>query len=668
MVYVASLSLMAKKALGPKCHQSSINGIIDTMSIDPAVSNMDVVLLGPSDLTGPAGKKIPEAVAKRHKGVCVIYLCTNDREAKLFQDAPHVKQVKKIKDIVIAEAVTEFYGEDIKAVDPKYHSSADRVGDLGDNPEPPKPVSLAESKPAEEVPVEPPKSVEFDLPPIDGVTPTEEQPAPSSEAEQPKAPSAEDVIDSVKTVKDWDILKKQINRDGIIRQLILENNEFAGVANMLEVWDLRIRDIWADNHKSNEEKMKAVQEFGANRQVLQATYNSVLVDKFVSLMERVISVCSSTVEDRCNEIANAVISIHQNKDAFLEKAVSGEDSLDDTLYERMVELQSIEGELCKMFAFLHHEGMEEIVARLGEKLPSNNEYINNVLSVSSKLFQPSNTVNLAQSILDALAKGQVQLSLVEDKVKGLMGTMFQVIVEQNRVIQYQRDVISCLRANNVESLVVRDSLLKECFNVIVGSEHTGLTATSAIYAGMLSRRDNTLVVDLTGHSHYGRYGYDVVQLDEFMVERKQQPLLFVTGSVGNDPEKVFHLMEELKSRLTYFRHLIIVLDTAQLDILDQVGREALSISYVTNCTVESMANVTSAYEAGRKIPNVCHKLICIDSPVDVGMLISTLKMDISMTKLIPIPYLREIKQAAIVRQQPHTYNDVLRVFEEAFRA
>lgn len=664
MVYVASLSLMAKKALGPKCHQSSIKGIIDTMSIDPAVSNMDVVLLGPSDLSGPAGKKIPEAVAKRHKGVCVIYLCTNDREAKLFPDAPHVKQVKKIKDTIISDAVTEFYGEDVKANDPKYSSSADRVGELGENPEPPRPVSLAEPKPEEEQKKDASSVPELEL------TPTTEQEhvdEPRQESEPYTGPSAEDVIDSVKTVKDWDILKKQINRDSIIRQLILENNEFAGVANMLEVWDLRIRDIWADNHKSNEEKMKAVQEFGANRQVLQATYNSVLVDKFVSLMERVISVCSSTVEDRCNEITNAVISIHQNKDAFLEKAISGEDSLDGTLYERMVELQSIEGELCKMFAFLHHEGMEEIVARLGEKLPSNNEYINNVLSVSSKLFQPSNTVNLAQSILDALAKGQVQLSLIEDKVKGLMGTMFQVIVDQNKVIQYQRDVISCLRANNVESLVVRDSLLKECFNIIVGSEHTGLTATSAIYAGMLSRRDNTLVVDLTGHSHYDRYGYDVVQLDEFMVERKQQPLLFVTGAVDNDPEKVFHLMEELKSRLTYFRHLIIVLDAAQLDILDQVGREALSISYVTNCTVESMANVTSAYEAGRKIPNVCHKLICIDSPVDVGMLISTLKMDISMTKLIPIPYLREVKQAAIVRQQPHTYNDVLRVFEEAFR-
>lgn len=660
MVYVASLSLLAKKALGSKCHQSSINGILDTLSIDPAVSNMDVVLLGPADLSGPAGKKIPEAVAKRHSGVCVIYLCTNDREAKLFPDAPHIKQVKRIKDTVISEAVTEFYGEDVKANNPKYSSAADKVGALGTNPEPPRPIAPPVEE--EETTAEAPAPVELELPEAQV-----EQPA-VAENEPPKPSPAEDVIASVKSVKDWDILKRQINRDSIIRQLILENNEFAGVANMLNVWDLRIRDVWADPHKSNEEKMRAVQEFGANRQVLQATYNSVLVDKFVSLLERVVSVCSATVEERCNEITHAVISVQQNKDAFLEKAVSGEDSLDDTLYERMVELQSIEGELCKMFAFLHHEGMEEIVGRLGEKLPSTNEYINNVLSVSAKLYQPGNTVNLAQAIVDSLAKGQVQLSLIEDKVKGLMSTMFQVIVAQNKVIQYQRDVISCLRANNVESLVVRDSLLKECFNVIVGSEHTGLTATSAIYAGMLSRRDNTLVVDLTGHSHYDRYGYDTVSLDEFMVERIQRPLLFVTGSVDNDPEKVFHLMEELKSRLTYFRHLIIVLDAAQLNVLDQVGREALSISYVTNCTVESLAAVTAAYEAGRKIPNVCHKLICIDSPVDVGMLIATLKMDISMTKLIPIPYLREIKQAAIVRQQPHTYNDVLRVFEEAFRA
>lgn len=659
MVYVASLSLLAKRALGSKCHQSSIQGIMDTLPIDPAVSNMDVVLLGAQDLTGPAGKKIPEAVAKRHEKVCVIYLCTSDKEQKLFPDAPHIKQVKRIKDGVISDAVNEFYGADVKTKDQKLVSAADRVGDLGENPAPPKPI-IPEAAPA--VASEQPSEAE-ELP-IPEAPPAETPEAPPQPANFQRA---EDVIDSIKTVGDWGLLKKQLQRDSVVRQLILENNEFAGVANMLEVWDLRIRDIWADPHKSSEEKMKAVQEFGANRQVLQATYNSVLVDKFVSLMERIVSVCSATVEERISEITTSVASIKANKDAFLEKAISGEEDLNVVLYDRMLELQAIEGELCKMFAFMHHEGMDEILARLGEKLPSTNEFINNVLSVSAKLYQPGNTVNLGESLINALSKGQVQLSLVEDKVKGLMTTLFQVIVAQQGVIQYQRDVISCLRANHVESLVVRDSLLKECFTIFTGKENTGLTSTTAVYAGMLSRRDNTLVIDISGHAHYDRYGYETVELDEFLVNRIQKPLLFVTGSMENDPEKVFHLMEELKSRLTYFRHLIIVLDPAQLEVLDQIGREALSIVYVTNCTLDSMDSIANTYVAGRAIPNVCHKLVCIDSPVDVGMLMSTLKMDISMTQLIPIPYLREIKQAAIVRQQPHTYNDVLRVFEEAFR-
>lgn len=669
MVFVASLSLRAKKALGSKCHQSSLKGIIDTLPMDPAVSNMDVLLLGPADLQGPAGKKIPEAVAKRHEGVCVIYLCQNDKELKLFPDAPHTKVVRKIDDSVIVDTVNEFYGEEVRADDRKFRSTADKVGELGENPAPPKPVTMAtatnteeagkKKKIAEQVPLEIPEEPKEE--------PTEETTAESIEEPKPAVQRAEDVIDSVKTVGDWDILKKELNRDSVIRQLILENNEFAGLANMLNVWDLRIRDIWSDNHKSNAEKMQAVQEFGTNRMVLQATYNSVLVDKFVSLMERIVSVCSSTVEERLDEITHAVISIKTHKDEFIEKALTDGDDLTENLHARMVELKGIEGELCKMFAFMHKEGMEEIVARLDEKLPSTNEFINNVLTVSSKLYLPGNTVNLGETVMDALHKGQIQLSMVEDKVTALMTTLFEVIKEQHDVIQYQRDVISCLRANHVESLVVRDSLLKDCFHVMVGKENTGLSSTVATRAGLLSRQNNTVVVDLTGHAHYERYGYSTVPLTEYMVERIQKPLLFVVGESEQDPEQVHQLMEELKGRMTYFHNLIIVLDPSQVQILDQIGREALSISYVTNCTPESLDAIAVSYDVGRKLPNVAHKLICIDCPVDAGTILTVLKMDISMTQLIPIPYLREMRQAALVKQQPHTYNDVLRVFEEAFR-
>mgnify|MGYP001140195997 CR=1 FL=1 len=654
MVYVASLSYTAKKALGQKCRQSNIQGIIDNITLEPAISHMDVVLFGPRDLDGPAGKQIPAAVEKRHPNVCVIYLCTKDKELKLYPNAPHVKQVKKLDGAAINDAISEFYGQDINVTDQKYNSASDKIADLGKNPTPPKPVAP------------PVKEEIIPEPPVEMVV----EPVPEEVPEPPKAEAvvtAEDMIASVHDVKDWDLLKKQLRRDSIISQLILENNEFAGLVNMLDVWDLRIREIWADQHKSNEEKMNAVREFGTNRQVLQATYNSVLVNKFVSLVERVVSCCTSTVEERVDAITTAVVSIQTQKSEFLEHALSGDDSLYDTLYSRVLELKYIEGELIKMFAFINEEGNNEILKRMDEKLPSTNEFINNTLSVSRSLFLPNNTGNLGQMIMDALGKGQVQLSMVSDKVTGLMNTLFDVILAQDEVIRYQRDVIDCLRANHVESLVVRDSLLKNCFRIFLGDANTGLTATVAIYAGMLSRRD-TLVVDLSGHPHYDRYGYEVTELDAFMTERIQKPLLFVVGDVGNDPEKVFKLMEELKSRLTYFRHLIIVLDPAQKGILDQVGREALSIAYVTNCTLESMASISEAYEKGRALPNVAHILACIDSPVDAGMLLTTLKMDISMTKIVPIPYMREIRQAAIVRQQPHTYNDVFRVFEEAFRA
>lgn len=665
MVYVASLSLLAKKALGSKCYQSGLQTILDTLPIDPAISNMDVVVFGPQDLAGPLAAKVPEAVENRHPGVCVIYLCTSDREYRLFPNAPHVKTVKRIKDDVIVDAVNEFYGDEVRVAERKFTSTADRVEDLGVNPIPtPAPAPTPAPIPTPD-PVPTPAPIEEQ--PVVQEMVLEEPPAPVFQEQPPQISRIEDYVESVKSVKDWDLLKKQINRDGIIRQLILENSEFAGVANMLDVWDLRLRDVWADPRKSNEEKMRDIQEFGRNRQVLQATYNSALVDKFVSIMERVITVCSSTVEERVDAITHSIVSLQTNKDAFIEMAVCGEDSLDNQLYENMVELQSLIAEMINMFSFLDQVGREDILARLNDQLPSKNEFINNVLSVSKEYFYPPNTASLGEQIIDMLAKGQIQLSMIEDKIKALQDIVFRTIESQGKIITYQRNVISCLRANHVESIVVRDSLLKNCFNVFVGTENTGLTATVVTYAGMLSRRQNTLLVDLTGHPHYNRYGYDVTTLDDFMLERIQKQLLIVVGDVHNDPEQVFKLMEELKNRLTYYHNIIVVLDCKQTQILDQVGREALTISYVTNCTSESLQSVRDAYLIGHAIPNVGHKLICIDSPVDLGIIVSEVKMDISMTQLIPIPYLTEMKKAAVVHQQPHTYNDVLGVFEEAFR-
>ena len=686
MVFVSSLSLMAKKALGAKCHQSSITGIIETLPLDASVTGMDVVILAPTDFNGAAGKKLPEAIENRHPSVCVIYLYTNPKEAKYLPNAPHAKQVKRIRDTSITEAIEEFYPKDISVMEAKYDSMSQRANDLGENPEEQGQAAEAKPKlgkgprvvrrgkpeaeppaepPVEELPPEPPAP-----PPSLDLPPSEPDIAPPPMPVSPPMPAfqrAEDIIDNMRKVSDWEILRRTIDKDSIVRQLILENNEYAGIAQMLEVWDVRIREAQADPLKTNAEKMQALQEFGANRQALQATYNSIMVDKFVSLMQRTIAVCSNVVDERLSEISTAVSRIQTDKDAYLEQAITGDRKPMEILTERVIELKNIEGDLCNLFAFLHAEGMDEIVSHLNDKLPSTNEYINNILGVSRALYLPGNSANLAQTMIDALSQNRIMLSVISDKVVALLHVLFQTIQAQQDVIAYHDNVISCLKANRVENLVVRDSLLKNCFNMFVGNERTGLTATVATYAGMVSRQHNTLVIDLTGHAKYTSYGYKPYTLDRFMDERIQEHLVFVEGNIGEDPEKAAMLIEECKNRMTYFQNLIIVLDCSQQNLLDQFGHEALTIAYVTDCTQASLSSVSAAYECGRRIPNVGQKLVTIDSPVDLMTIMTTLHMDIATTQLIIIPYLREMKRAAIVGQQPHTYGDTLRVFEEAFR-
>lgn len=668
MIFTASLSNLTKKVYGERCKScGSVQTIIDTLPVDPQVSKMHVLLLGPKDLTGITAVALKEAIKHCHPAICIIYLATNKREKDMFPDAPHSKIVHKITGSVIQETVTEFYQSDIDSAKPDQFAFDSKPLDLGKNPiptrveaEPPKvvePESEPEKEP-EEVPEEP-AAVDLPVEPI-----PEPEPAPPA---PPLPDSAEDMIASVKSVKDWNILKEQMRRDSVISQLILRDSEYAGLQKMLELYDMKIRDIWSDRSISSAEKMELVREIGTERTSMQGTANGIFVKRFLSICNNVINTCVANVDTRVEELTNAIAHIQSEKGQYIEQAIARGDPLWDELYDYMFELVNIEANLCTMFDYMHTTGVKDVADRLNEKLPSKDEFINHAIDTSAILYRPNNSVNLYNNILDALSKGHIALSMVEDKVEALSHTIYNVIAKQNEYITYQKLVIDILRANNVEQVIVRDTLLKNCFHVLVGGVDIGTTATTAAYAGMLSRNHNTVVIDISGHTHYDMYGHTTVSIERFLQERVQQPLLFVTGDRTDDPERIFELMERAKELLTYYHHILMVIDPEQTVALDQVGREALSISYITNCTAKSMKETAQAYETGRKIPNVATKLLTIDCPIDASEVVLKLDMDVATTKLIPIPYIHEMKQAALRNQPPHTYGDILRVFEEAYR-
>ena len=110
MIFVSSLSVLAKNALKAQVMQSNQSKIISQMSIDPDTTRMDTVLLGPKDYNPVKVQAMQDAIDKRHPDVCVIYIYTKDKEADFFE-CEYKKQVKKLNKQAIIDVIEEFVGE-----------------------------------------------------------------------------------------------------------------------------------------------------------------------------------------------------------------------------------------------------------------------------------------------------------------------------------------------------------------------------------------------------------------------------------------------------------------------------------------------------------------------------------------------------------------------------
>lgn len=679
MIFVASLSLLTKKAFGAKCHQGTIANIAEMMPMDPETSGMDAAIFGPQDFRGAAGKKLGDAISAKHAGVCVIYLCTNDKEkANCTSSAAHIKMVRKITPDAIKDAVSEFYGSDISVMEAKYGSMSGNKDKVGPNPQAeivetrsrqPKTqrqrvvIPLAPVEPEPEPTPEPeavPEPAEEEVP-----TPVITEP---EELPPPEKPTMEEMLTNFKSLSDWRLIRRELERDNLKARLIMENSEYAGMVSMMDILEVKIQEVWTNPHLDPTEKYKRITSFGQDRAALQGNHNNILVTRFLDLFNKVCAIATTCVEQRMTTISTAISKIQTDKDALLEEIIAGEKDPTQKLYDYVQEMANTTSELCQLLEFLRGESMNGYADRLNEHLPSDNDYINSMLNKTQNMFMPENTPSLFNRILEAVQTGDVALSAVESKIEALMRSVFNTLTQLQKVSDYHVLAAQSLMANHVENVVIRDTILKDCFRVICGTPNTGLTATAITYAEMRARTHNILVVDLTGHGQYARYGYSTHNLDTFLVERIQEKLCVVEGPREYDAEKIALMLNELKTRLTYYAELYVILDSRDADKIDQIGREALTVDIITNCTTESLEFTKQAYQTVKQLPNTAKRLVAIDCPIDLYQLAVKLGIDVGSTRFIPIPYLRAMRNGGLTGTHPISIEDTLVVFQEAYKA
>ena len=724
MIYVASLNIPAKHVFPKQVQQSNTKKIIENLKLDPKVTGMDTVILGPKDFIGVKGPALDAAIKTAHANICIIYLYQKDEDSDLAQTPYSMKYKKNKEGQAIRDAVEEFVGQHAILTGGKQVSSADFVTpdsddipDLGerralDNVKPdeeesqwqpqtyiqepvqqeeepaedrepvikvpipqPAPAPAPEPEPSEDA-VQPTEDMDIDLPPIDIDAAVEEPkpldtdthaPNPLEEPAKPVPPvnsTVEEMLARINSYEDWSIFKENLKRDSIVKRLIEENSEYLGLIQMLDVLDKRIEAVWRDTALSPEQKFDKIKDIGLERSVTRAAENSINVEKVISIISTIVLSAKRTVDAKVASI-----------DVSMYKMVTDHKLLEDTRYidEAMEKRMKVQCELLELSRAILDlwKSIDNLVtdeiAELDRRLPSSNMFINDMVKpIGTQIFTPTNTAALVDKLMRALQENRIIASQLEESVNAVIAKLFELCESDAHIIDMQRNMINLLKANHVEDVVIVNSLLKNCLRVYTGADNSGRSATAITHSGVLSRSHNTLLVDLTSRAKFEDYGVTPMQLSDFMTDRVEEHFLCVESKTIPSPDELQEIVNVLKSRLNYYQYINVIVAPECTELLEQLSVDAKTVYYITNCSTSSL-DVMKKTIANHKSSNIARQLVMIDAPVSPLTIADKLNIDPTITKLVCLPNIPMIRTCSLQKDRPYEYSDVARFFEEAFR-
>lgn len=488
--------------------------------------------------------------------------------------------------------------------------------------------------------------------------------------EEPVKPNLEERVESdfernlkeVSNFHDWGLFKEAMSKDAAIRQLLEENTTYQGVVQMLSVLDTEIKTTYYDKGLTSQQKFEKVLEIGNKRSILMATHNDILARKVLDVIDAVTIGARRTVNDLLDEHRKSMEQI----------TVSKEGLFDETELHRLVDMRS--KAMCELLALVKstiqlYQAMDlevsDVILDMDKRLPSDNEYINEMVGSAAEVLTPTNSMELARTMMRALQEKREAFVLMEEQVRKVIDSIRELFDRDEAIIQYQQHITQMLKAHRVEDAVIIDSVIKNILNVYIGQRGSGLTATALTWSGCLARRRNTLLIDLSNESKLGDYGEDVLDLDEFMRQRIDRPLCVVAGTVP-DVEALSELITELKTRLDYYAHINVILDSTQLEYARVLAKESLTVNYITNCTKDNMEEMGNVY-ASVDVNNVAQKVLMVNPTIDVLKVAEYMNIDVTSTKCVSIPDVPKIKSCGVLQDKPYEYVGVRTVFEEAFK-
>lgn len=659
MIYVASLGPFVKKAIGDKGFQTNTQKIIELLPQHSEVSQMDAVVLGPKDMSGAKGIALNEAIQSKHSSVGIVYFYSKTTEEQMIDGDVMKVQVVKLTSEQIQEAVEKIIqGKPItqehrafESADAKSYLSEEEIAALLNEPEVVSEPELASMDQAASPTI------------LEDFPTSMEASSPIVEALPEISATLEQRVTRLGGFSDFNYLKQSLNKSHMQEELVNHNTQYAEIVNMLDEMDAQVVQVFKDVTIPADRRFEKLKQIGVNRAAYKGLEGSLLVDKLASIMQAIALSAEEAVDARIQQMREALDTISSAR--LLHEEHDKLQQLIDTRLEVQVSLMELSKEIIEMYQAMELS-VNELIHYVQDTGPSSFPYINEIMEPVKPLFIPQNMAAITNKLLTDLQQNKITFSVIDDKIKNIINLVFKLCEEDATIIAYQQKLIKLLQAQRVEDVVIVDHMIKNSLRLFVGPAETGRTATALTWSGVVSRRQNTLLLDLTGRSKLEQYGVEPISLEQFLKQRIESPFLCVAGSLEEKQDDVSAMVGELKNRLNYYAHIHVLLDASQTELISALAPSALSIHFVTDCSPRGSELLKPAVESFREL-NIAQKVVLIDPPVDPIRLVRDLSLDPLLAKVIVLPRVKHIKACSLNRMKPYESKEVEEIFEIAFR-
>lgn len=698
MIFVASLSRKAKKALGDEVYQTSPSVIAKNLKIDRQISEMDLAIIHPDDLSGLKNGELMEALNYVHPTCKVLYIFSSERDRDLAPQALgiHKHQVKRINSEIIRDLVnkvlentkvtsveevdfTEELNEKLAEVSEINEKEKIREAALSDKiAVMAKDVSEVEIEGQDQNVAETVDSLEKkaieDLS-LSEVTPEEVEREESINIKDREAEMLESKRDldppmvGENMYPDWDAIKERLSMENMMRDLLSENTKYCVLTEDILYLEKRIEAIFLDESKSHEDKIREIKSIALKKSAKIGDAEDILTDKILSVISMVTNTIEKTMDVRLNEIQKNL-----DKVASLKLLNKEEDIINTLINERYDLYQELRSEYVKLVQTykIVDSTVADFLDSLDKDIPTSSEYINELFRPIKQLFIPQNLDTLISKVKESMANNSSSFSTIEDRMKAIISLLFKLCDSSMEIINHQQNLIELYKTRRPEERVRMENVLKGRLKIFIGCEGSGVSSTGSIYAYNRSRVKNVALIDLRDkvfRTKFKSYVDELYDLETFLnlneqgefTEKIQKDFVAVKGSAP-EYEK---LVESLSVHTDHYGEIVILLDDTQVDLLNYLSGFALTVYFVVGNYKQNllrMKRLIKDYSA----TNIAKRIVFVAPPLDELRMMNMLEADKLIYISMGIPYISEIVEYSLRGITPYRSEVAKEVFRSVF--